>query len=264
MASVTEALKIGTSGGSFLSKLQAGIPMPKIALIALTLFPPTGIIGLNWVAVGNAPIAFMKAISFVFITFTMIFLTPFFPAFAPLRLISMITYFGPWYAYDVIQILDKSFDTDGFGLPLPIKELPAIGTLNEDGKWLLTMPLASMIVATLLASGFAIKEFLPDSMKTYFTYASAGGGTLFTGIAAVSGLTSTTPASTTVPTTTVPQTSTLLQGGGSKEIPPLSTFINQLRYKSTKTADEALAFFAILAIIVLGGIATTVFKPTNR
>ena len=257
MASVAEALKIGTSGGSFLSKLQAGIPMPKIALILLTLFPPTGIIGLNWVAVGNSPIAFMKAISFVFITFTMIFLTPFFPAFAPLRLISMITYFGPWYAYDVIQILDKSFDTDGFGLPLPIKEVPAIGTLNKDGKWLLTMPLASMIIATLLASGFAIKEFLPDSMKTYFTYASAGGGTLFTGIAAVSGLTSTTPA-TTVPTTTV------LQGGGSKEMPPLSTFINQLRYKSTKTADEALAFFAILAIIVLGGIATTVFKPKDR
>ena len=256
-AVVTQALSSLSSGGSFVSSLQAGINMPKIALIALTLFPPTGIIGLNWVAVGNSTIAFMKAISFVIVSFAMLFLTPYFPAYVPLRIISTIAYFGPWYAYDVIQILDKSFDTEGFNLPLPIKEIPALGKLDADGNWKLTLPLASMIVATLLASGLAVTQFLPDSIRSYFTYAAAGGGTMFTGIAAISGLTS----GASVQSTTTIGTTTVLQGGG---LPPLSSFIDQVRYKKGKGTDEALAFFAILGIIVLGGIATNVFKPIVR
>lgn len=257
---VTGALSSLSSGGSFLSYLQGGINMPKIALIALTLFPPTGIIGLNWIAVGNSPIAFIKAISFVIISFAIIFLTPFYPFFAPYKVISALTLFGPWYAYDVLQILDKSFDEDGFTLPIPIEGLPAQGKLDADGKWKLTLPLGSMIVATLLASGFAIADYLPNSMQTYFKYASAGGGTLFTGIAAVSGLTSTTPVGGGV----TPSTTTVLQGGGSRDLPPLSTFINKLRYKKTKSASEALAFFSILGIIVFGGIITNVFKRSVR
>lgn len=258
-SAVTGALSSLSSGGSFLSSLKDGITMPKIALIALTLFPPTGIIGLNWVAVGNSPMAFIKAMSFVIITFAIIFLTPFYPFFIPYKAISALTLFGPWYAYDVLQILDKSFDEDGFTLPIPIKDLPAQGKLDADGKWKLTLPLGSMIVATLLASGFAIADYLPNSMQTYFKYASAGGGTLFTGIAAVSGLTSTTSGGGPTPSTT-----TLLQGGGSRDLPPLSTFIDKLRYKKTKTASEALAFFSILGIIVFGGIITNVFKRSVR
>ena len=273
-AAVTGLLEAATKSSiapiSFLTQLQQGFPMPKIALIALTLFPPTGIIGLNWIAVGNSSIAFIKALSFVFITFTMIFLMPFFPAFIPYKIISIITLFGPWWAYDIIQVLDKTFDTEGFILPLPIKDLPAQGKLDENGKWKLTLPLGSMIIATIIASGIAIADYVPSSMQTYVTYASAGGGTLFTSIAAISGLTS-TPASTILGSTTLGSTtlgstttSTLLQGGGSKEIPPLSAFVDQLRYKKTKSTDEAFAFFSILGIIVLGGIATTVFKPATR
>jgi hypothetical protein len=50
------------------------------------------------------------------------------------------------------------------------------------------------------------------------------------------------------------------QTGGGSSLPPLSDFIDQMISQNTKSAEEALAFFSILAVIVLGGFMTTVFK----
>jgi hypothetical protein len=250
---------LGSRISSFTSSLKNGIKLPKVLLILLTVFPPTGIIGLNWLAVGNSFIAFMKAISFVFITFIILFITPYFPIYVPLRLISAISYFGPWYLFDVLTIVfNKNFDTKGFTLPIPVKEIPANGTLDSEGKWTLTLTLASLIFASCFASGFLLEKYIPSSwqIKNYFVYASAGGSSLFTGIAAISGLSS--ASSTPVQSTTPP-----VLTGGSRDLPPLSEFINKLKYKKTQSNDEALAFFSILGIIIIGGFGTSILKQNK-
>ena len=270
MASLsTFAPSITMAQGSLFQRLQAGIPMPKSALIALTLFPPTGIIGLNWAAVGNSTVAFMKVASYAVTSLTVLFMSQYSSLVSP-RIISVVAILGPWFMFDVLQILSKEFDQQGFILPLESTAFPAGD--GKEGKWSLTLPVASLILSTLFASGLVAANVIPagilsNDFQKYISYASGGGSTIFATIGTVAGMMSTTSGGGGAPvaTTTVePMTMAPTQTGGGSSLPPLSLFIDQMISQNSKSAEESLAFFSILAIIVLGGFMTTVFKTRSE
>lgn len=226
-----------------------GIPLGKLPLQLLTLFPPTGYLGLNLSGAGMQVTAAIKAASYGIGIAAGIYANKLYVN-QVAQFLSYILFFAPpWYLFDCIQILtDNKFDVNGFQLPLPISIIPSGGGVG--GNWYLTFSLLSLILGATSLSGFAlIQKYMPESISgslgKYTSYATGGGAALF-GLAAVAGMFM----QKSSPLPQLPQLPQLQQGGG--KLPPLSSFINELQPKKGGS-KEAVPFIGILALIILGG-----------
>ena len=241
--------------------LQGGIRMPKIALTILTIFTPTGMIGLNQQAVGNTLGAILKVVSYGFGILWGLLFNNMYPS-ALGRFVSVLMFLGPWYIFDILNILfNPTFNEDGFEPPIPIQGLQKT-PMSEDGTWLLTPTLMGLIVAVLPAGAYGLtsilKYYFPgmdvaDAQK-YMGYATLGAGTLLGGLSifnavrtpAAPAMAGTSPSSSTAPP--IQQ----LGGGG---LPPLSQFVKGIQKAASPEAfNESLSFLGILGIVIVSGI----------
>jgi hypothetical protein len=250
-----------------------GIPLGKTALILLTMFPPTGYLGLNYSAVGLPITAGIKAAVYGLGIAIGIFANRLYINEVAKVLSYILIFAPPWYIFDCIRIIsDSQFDQDGFIPPVPVQAIPT--TQGNNGNWNLTFPLLSLILATTSFSGLAfVSKYLPatitDSIGKYSAYATAGGGALFI-LAAGVGLLMQRPASTNVASTgvstgvpTIPGLGGLAQGlmkgGGANSLPPLSSFINKLTPQSGGSKED-VPFLGILALVILGGFSLSFLR----
>jgi len=253
------ALPIGSGLPTAPSLFNAtGIQLGKTALMLLTIFPPTGYFGLNYSAVGLPITAGIKAAVYGLGIAIGLFANHLYVNEVAKVLSYILIFAPPWYIFDCIRILsDKKFDEGGFIPPLPISAIPT--TDGNNGKWNLTFPLLSLILAATSFSGLAfVTKYLPssitDSIGKYTAYATAGGGALFI-LAAGIGLLMQKPASSSVAGAVTPAVSEIgrpMSGGGKNLLPPLSSFINKLT-PQTGGSKEDIPFLGILALVILGG-----------
>jgi hypothetical protein len=269
----------------------------KYAIRLLSMFPPTGLLGLNHVALGNTELALLKSGSLVLTTFLIISIKQYYPVFfmPVFRFLLPFLSLGPWYMFDFLESFNPNFNSNkGFRLPITLEaELDKYYADKYKSTWTLTTPLIAGIFASCAGFIAVILQYVPTSMisptyKSYMTYGTGGASSalaLFSGYSALTagastaastaGLlagagvpnvaaTSTVPATTTVPVITVmkPSIGGAMEGGGS-ELPPLSSFSKMLKSDTKKDKDESFAFLAILALVVLGGVTMNMVRPRS-
>ena len=239
--------------------------MGKFALQLLTLFPPTGNLALNLVAVSLPMTAFLKVAAYglgilIALYSNIIYVNSFAPILTWLMAIA-----PPWYIFDCIQILfDSNFNKNGFLLPLPVPLVPSGGstkggTDEVPNPWRLTFPLINLILATVSISGFAlINQFLPqnliDSGGKYAQYSALGGAILFGIIGVIGVLMAKNPSEIMVTLPKVSNPIAGMSGGGKISLPPLSSFIREMSSKKHDSKlNESVSFLGILGIVIVGG-----------
>lgn len=231
--------------------------MEKFTLIALTLFPATGIPGLNLQALNNTVGALLKVGSYALSAVWAVRLMNIYPG-TITRILAAALFVGPWYLFDCMSILfNPDFPKEGFRPPVPIPGYPAAAP--TDGRWLLTPSLLSLILAALPAAALGstgiLNSFAPGlvggDVQKYI--GAAAGSTAALGLAFslfAANKAPTVGAGMAVPAA-VP-----LQGGGGSGLPPLSAFAGDLmKSKSPQAYQESLAFMGVLGIVVAGGVA---------
>lgn len=240
--------------------MAGGYPMEKMTLIALTLFPPTGIAGLNLQAVKNTAGAFLKFGSYVITSLYAVKLLAIYPSTVSYVLAAVI-FLGPWYLFDAMNIfLNPNFAKEGFQPPIPIPGFPP--PTPTDGRWLLTPVLLSLILATLpaatLGSTGIANTFAPGAVggdvQKYMGYAVAGTGLLGTAFSLFA-------ANSGGAQPPLQQSSSMVapvapQLGGGTPLPPLSFFANKLLHaKRPEAVNESITFLGVLGIVIAGGLA---------
>lgn len=254
---------IGTSSTTPSLFSTGGIPLGKLPLTLLTIFPPTGYLGLNLTAVGMPITSAIKAASYGTGIAAGMYADKLYVNDVAKILSYILVFAPPWYIFDCIQILtDNNFDRNGFQLPLPISAIPSGG--GKEGKWNLTFPLLNLILAATSFTGLAfVLKYLPENITkqlgTYIAYGTAGGGTLFA-LVAVGAMFMQKPAAAGGATSNISPPSSLQSGGGSKTLPPLSSFIKDLYKKDDDNLKEAIPFIGILALIIVGGFSLNYLK----
>jgi hypothetical protein len=245
---------IGTSSTSPSLFSTGGIPLGKLPLTLLTMFPPTGYLGLNLTAAGMPITSAIKAASYGTGIAAGMYADKLYVNDVAKFLSYVLIFAPPWYIFDCIQILtDSNFNDNGFQLPLPISAIPSGG--GKEGKWNLTFPLLNLILAATSFTGLAfVLKYLPADITNqfgkYIAYGTAGGGTLFA-VVALGAMFMQKPASSSGTSDTTPPS--VQTGGGSKTLPPLSSFIKDLYKKDDDNLKEAIPFIGILALIIVGG-----------
>jgi len=260
-----------------MQKLLTGFPLSGmlgyLTLMFLTVFPITGIAGLNLVAVGQPITAFLKFSSVAISVVLMTFLAPYLPLMIQGSWITWIANLGPWYFFDVIQMMDNTaFMTDGFRSMIPIALIPSGG--GKDGTWMLTSTFINLFLATIAGSGQLLPALFPNmviggmSTKTIGNAVSIGGGSVL-GVSALASLAAVAFAPAAAGAGAAVAGTALMHAGGSLEsLPPLSKFIDTLTTtsavaqnggggasKSEKVFLSVLGFVAIMGLFM--GIART-------
>jgi hypothetical protein len=251
----------------------------------LTVFPPTGALGLNYVALNNPIVAAIKAASTLVVTFFIRYLLQFHPPIIQESIIWFSGILSFWYLFDICEImrskeefvkgintgfkdeLGKDIFKNGFRLPFNIN-ITELNTpcVDKDASWLLTSSLISLIVATLSSAGFLIMNYIPAGLipaNVLQTINYATGGTTMASILFSFILNSNTPpvVNSCNPPSEMLQPP-IAKGGGlpplssfSKQVggglPPLSSFADKLL--TSKSSDESYAFFSVIGIVLLGG-----------
>ena len=301
MAGILPIPTIPTSPSLFNS---AGIPLGKLPLQLLTLFPPTGYLGLNLSAVGLPITALIKAATYGAGIAAGLYANRLYISQVAQILSYILIFAPPWYIFDCIQILiDTKFDINGFILPLPVPAIPSGG--GKEGKWTLTLPLLSLILAATSFSALAfIKEYLPEnlinSFGKYIGYGALGGGILFSAVGLIGLLMQKPGPSTGVQEAAVPGAGLLgglpgagllggvpgagllggvpgagllgaaQSGGGSaivEKLPPLSSFVENFQKQTgggSNRVNEAIPFIGVLALIVLGGFSLSFLRSKQN
>jgi hypothetical protein len=237
-----------------------GMRMEKFTLILLTLFPPTGLAGLNLQALQNTAGTLLKVGSYLVSTLWAIRLMSIYPGVLT-SLLGAALFLGPWFIFDCMEILmNPDFEKQGFRSPLPIPGYPP--PKPTDGSWLLTPTLVSIILALLpsyaLGATGIVNQFFPGAVsgdtQKYMGYAV--GGTAVLG-AAFSMFSANKAPVAPIGGTAVPQ----LGGSRRAELPPLSSFAKGLmRSTSPEAFEESKVFLGLLGVIVTGGIALSMAR----
>ena len=260
-----DALKSGLFSG--------GMPMGKLSLQFLTVFPPTGLTGLNLAAAGMAIPAMAKAAVFGFGAVLALITKAYYAEFAAQMVTFLMILLPPWYIFDCIQILlDPQFNEKGFQPPIPLEEIQMGG--GKEGKWNLTPSTGSLILAALGATGLGIvAKFFPGitaegSGKT--TQTAMIGSTAVLGLVGLAGtMMSSNPI--TVAKKENDQEGgattehTLQSGGGGTPLPPLSSFANQMRgggakHIGTQDPTKGTTFLGILGMVIVGGLTLSYLR----
>jgi hypothetical protein len=234
--------------------MAGGFPMEKMTLILLTLFPATGLAGINLQALQNTTGALLKGGSYLVGCLYAIRLMNIYPGLVT-KLISGLIFLGPWFVFDAMEILvNPDFSKQGFRPPLPIPSYPP--PKPTDGFWLLTPALISIILALLptYALGFTgiLNSFMPglvtgDTQK-YMGYAVGGTAVLGTAFSMFAANKAPTP---------------VQSGGGPKksEVPSLSALARTMKQSASPEAfDESKAFLGLLGVIITGGFALSMAR----
>ena len=252
-ALVTGALGVPGIPGAASSKPMFPIQMPFWTLKALTAFPPTGILGMNHAATHNQALALIKAGSVAISVLAITYMLPFYPDYFHKPII-YLSFFGPWFMFDILEIVfnEPHFKAHGFRLPLNI-ELEGLTTGKPiTGEWELTAPLASGIMAALASCGLIITNLIPPtllpvSISQNISLVVGSTGAIF-GVLAIGSM---LYASKTAPA--APADAAIKQTGGAS-LPPLSQFADKLI--NAKSPDESIAFLSVIGLIVVGGLVT--------
>ena len=242
--------------------LLTGFPLSGmlgyITLLILTVFPVTGILGLNLVAVGEPISAFLKAGSCLLSVTVMVFLSAYLPLFIQGQWMSWIAGLGPWYIYDILQMVDiNNFNKRGFRPVLPIPFVPSGG--GKGSSWRLTASFVNLFLATLAGSGQVLPMLFPDlsiggvSGTTIGNSLSIVSGAAL-GISAIGSLAAVAFAPSIAPASVVAALAPKVGGGSSI---PLSEFMDTLS-KPTITQDggggSESIFLYILGFVAITGI----------
>lgn len=247
-----------------------GMPMGKLSLQLLTLFPPTGMLGLNLAAAAMPLTAALKAASYGAGLIVALYLGIYVPG--PItKVFTTLLTLGPWFLYDCLQILlDADFDKRGFQPPLPIKEIPSGG--GKNGNWLLTFPLGSLILATLPAGAMgivailrsAVPGLIPSSLNDKLALGTGTSSAALVGMGLLGSFMAMRASSGTVaPGPTAPAVAPSAQSGGSAPgtttVPSLSSIARTIPTGGGAPAHtssrEAVWFMGILGIVVAGGLS---------
>lgn len=228
-------------------------------LLILTCMPILGQVGINQVAVGQTDMAFLKASSVAASYLLMIVFSPYLPVMIQGGWMFWLAGLGPWYFYDIIQIIMRpDFAANGFK---PIVEIPGDVISSGGGKdpsggakWTLSATFLNVFFLALGASGQAIAALFPSSSGTQIGNAISytGGGLLGVSMLGSLGVMLTSGgglgAAAAAAETAAP--AALLGGGGV--LPPLSSFIDKSA-QSGGGKDESLFLYS-LGLIAFAGI----------
>ena len=227
----------GTGMMGTMQKLLTGFPLSGtlgyLTLMFLTVFPITGIAGLNLVAAGQPITAFLKFSSVAISVILMTFLAPYLPLIIQGTWMTWLAGIGPWYIFDVIQMMDHTdFMVNGFRSMIPIAIIPSGG--GKEGAWMLTSTFINLFLATIAGSGQLLPALFPNttiggvSTKTIGNSISIGGGSAL-GVSALASLAAVAFAPAAVGAGAVGMGAVTHMGGGpTTPLPPLSKFIETL------------------------------------
>jgi hypothetical protein len=259
---------------SSVSTATAPKRMTYKTLQLLTVFPPTGALGLNYVALNNPIVGAIKAVSSIGIAYFITFILKYHPPFIQETITWFSRVFSFWYIFDICEITRSKEDfvkgtntgfkdengkdiyKNGFRLPFNIN-ITELNTpcVDKEASWLLTPSLISLIIGALSSAGFLIMNYIPAGLipvSVLQTLNYATGGTTITSILFSFILNSNTPPvvnSCNPPSEMVMQSPSSKQTGGG--LPPLSSFADKLL--KSKSSDESYAFFSVIGIVLLGG-----------
>ena len=216
----------------FFQSLLTGFPLSGmlgyITLLFLTIFPVTGVVGLNLVAVGEPITAFLKLGSVGISLLIMTFLAPYLPLFLQGPWMTWITGLGPWYIFDILQIIEFSdFNKNGFVSLIPIA--PSGG--GKGSAWRLTSTFVNLFLATIAASGQIIPAIFPNASIGNVSFSSIGNWTSIVsgsalGISAVGSLAAVALGPSIAPTSIIAALAPAV--GGASGLPPLSEMMNTM------------------------------------
>jgi len=234
---------------SFLTGFELSGGLGYVTLLFLTAFPITGIAGLNLIAVGETANAFLKFTSCAVSLIIMTFIAPYWPAMIQGPWMVWIAGLGPWYIFDILQMIDYSnFQVNGFESLVGIPGIPSGGGKNS--SWKLTNTFLNIFLGTLAASGQVLPAIFPKVSIGGVSTASIGNNVSLVsgsalGVSAVASLLTIALAPNVAPTG-------LKQLGGA--LPPLSTFANRVAEQTGGTEGGDSLFLMFLSFIALIGI----------
>ena len=258
-----------------------------IALLLMALIPPLGQTGINHYAVGQYELGFLKFISVSLSYLLTVLMLPYLPFIFQYK--GWLLWFariagGPWYFFDILQALDKTyFETNGFRSPIDFNEsvIPGTGggsetpgggalksttaraaaaaaaaagaaaagadTPSKEGPtFLFNMTLVTMIGGALGVSGQYISAIFPGEVGTQVGSMMTWIGAGTAGLGGLSMIGSFLAAS---PTTVV---APALAGGG---LPPLSQIIDKIQAGGAKETSENNIVLYVMGFIAFAGIA---------
>jgi len=290
---IPAAVPAAVPAPSFFSQFQSSITsaiapkkMTYKTLQLLTVLPPTGALGLNYVALNNPIVGAIKAASSIGIAYFITFILQYHPPFIQESISFFSRVLSLWYLFDICEItrskeefvkgtntgfkdeLGKDIFKNGFRLPFNI-DITELNTpcIDKDASWLLTPSLISLIIGTFASAGFVIMNYIPASLippSVLQTSNYATGGTTIASLLFSFILNSNTPpvVNSCNPPSEMLQQPVITTGGA---LPPLSSFSNQTggglpplssfadTLLRSKSSDESYAFFSIIGIVLLGG-----------
>ena len=222
-------------------------------LVFLTVFPPFGMAGMNNIAMGQTAMAFVKVASTVLSCILMVIFAPYLPTAFQGEWMFWITTIGPWYFFDILQILNRAqFETDGFK---PIIDVTGSETLSRlllppmasGGGWTLTLGLLASLSATIGVSGQFITAYFPSEVGTTIGNWTSYVGLAGIGVAGAAAMYSTYRGSAAL----VPMS------GGGTSLPPLSSFIEKIPQPQSggSRSDASPLFLYGLGFVAISGIA---------
>lgn len=138
------------------------------------------------------------------------------------------------------------------------------------GNWTLNIPIICLISAVLLANGITWAKYLPEGVQTGFQYATGGGAGLFaTGglvntIYSAQSTASAAASQSIIPQMAIPALKGGGGGGGGRGLPPLSSFVDEIKESySEESFDDSAPFLAILAYICAAGFGLALSRRLN-
>jgi hypothetical protein len=260
-----------------------------IALLLMALIPPLGQTGINHYAVGQYELGFLKFVSVSLSYLLTVLMLPYLPFIFHYQ--GWLLWFariagGPWYFYDIMQALDKTyFESNGFRSPINFNEtiIPGTGgtsetpgggalnstnaranakgaaaatdtTIKEAPTFLFNMALVTMIGGSLGVSGQYISAIFPGEVGTQVGSAISwiGAGTAGFGTLSMLGsFLGASPAAVVAPA---------LMGGAQTGLPPLSQIIDKIQTGGAKESSENNIVLYVMGFIAFAGISLGVLR----